>query len=305
MILRPFDYVELKSGDLACVMWEKTSVSANVGFVFYSSSPVIPAGIGITFGRRNVWKVFKDKERTFHDCYVVRQYPHQAVVDEVGGQMICLPNELISRHYSALKSLQMQLEAGSEILVNALRLLKLSPQTTGITGSVMLGRSDPPDLDLIIYDSSEGASTAGFLRTWIHSNKCSWLPGYWGRQHHHRRFKLMDHEVCPKFPLPEKLMKVPVKYIGKIDHITGSITCNIWGHCSPSMYSLKVNTSRDFLQNGAEVYIFSSESAHSFAFNVGDDVVLQRCDAWHTSDGIMLTIQMGDVHAFRPESFCF
>lgn len=296
--LAAFDYVQLATGDLACLTW---SVGSGVwaGVVFYAAQEVARART-VLLAAGQFWKLVTGKDAAEVRAYSTGLRGVELITDPVGGMMVHITAKDVARHFSGREYVDSRVDDASLGVV--LPLLKVPATSVGVSDSTLLGKHDPDDLDLIVYEPEAGQRVARTIRKVIADDERLWLRGYWGRPHHHRRFRIEGLNVCTKFPLP---VTSPAPWlggqlVGELCSLAAVVIADDWGHCSPARYRVRVTGAATPIDSGAEVEVYSNESAHSMAFSVGDVVHLTASSVYRTAEGWVVTIPMGNVDAMRP-----
>ncbi len=298
-MLEPFDYVELATGELVCVMWRYQGQGyESVGYVIYV--PFAGGRLGPTryLGGRKYEKLYWCKNKAAHDYYV-RKQPLRAAEDRIGGLMVRVQVKDVKRVLPCRGVIGAICKEGLPIGVErALSFLRVDPETAGLTGSSLLDRDiTGRDLDVVLYDCNVARTAARDVRRFVAANPAARLPGHWGRAWHHRRFRVEGVEVCPKVPLPQEVVAAlpRAERWRRLDG--GGVVVNAeYGHCMPAVYEVEVAGSA----GSGRLRVLSAESAHCMAFLPGDWVQLNGVRLWVSSRERFGAISMGKPNALRP-----
>lgn len=305
MFFRPFDYIKLASGDHACIMWRNMKHFSTVAYPWYSYQARNNESSLERPGTLRFGKIYLDKQRSALDQFMHSNYENALVEDPIGGCMIDVRRCNIECRFDGLAHFQNVFSNHRSLDLRPLvDLLGVSPNVLGTTGSWLLGKAVPTDLDIVVHDFDAGKSAANAIRRYIRRHAAAQLPGYWNRPYHHRRFRHSNWEICLRSYPPTYVTDTftcQSSLLGTVSGVTCEVVDDTFGHCTPSIYSVSLETSGDIYSRGQVIQLISSESKHAFAFSNGDRLYL---------DGVLilsndplntyLSCQMGDVDAIRP-----
>ena len=301
----PFDYVRLTGGDYACVMRSSGNTSGGLAIPWYSSRQTSTITRAVKIEGQLARKLYRQKSRVDLDAFIHLHYPHALVADPLGGCVVDLAKTAVEHRFDGCKHFQASHAARRPIdLRPLLELLAAAPEMISSTGSWLLGIDTPADIDLVIHDNATGMRAARAIRLLIASRPEARVQGYWGRAHHHRRFQFGGWEICVRCSLPDALVEEYTRcaqFTGGVSGMACQVIDDSFGHCTPSMYFVKVERAGQKWEAGQMVPLISSESRHSFAFRSGERLYLDGIHAFVSSQGQpFLACHMGTVDGIRP-----
>ena len=250
-------------------------------------------------------KIYHQKQRGALDAFVRQHHSAVAVEDPLGGCMIALKSANIEKWFDGRAHFIKAF--GSKEPMDFRPLLDLfsaSSATIASTGSWLLGRSTLADLDLVVHDVDTGRRAADAIRHLLKSESDARLPGYWNRPYHHRRFLFRGREICVRCSTPSQITEAytrPATYLGAIFSLTCQVVDDSLGHCTPSLYLVRVETGGAAWRAGDVLPLLSSESRHALAFGRGERLCLDGIQAFFSDQTqAFLVCQMGAVDGIRP-----
>lgn len=306
--MRPFDYAELGSGDLACVMWHSQARGETVAYPWYA--PVLRGPSNETdalfVDGRNLSKVYRKGYRRPLDEHIKGMYPTDAIfTDPVGGLMVCVPRVSVRRHFDGIRHLEAVQATRTPIDIRPLLdILHLSSGTAGTTGSWLLGAAKPSDLDLVVHDVVQAARTADIIRRLLREQLVERLPGYWGRSFHHRRFRFHGWKICVRCPAPRDVLH-DFTFDTTDAAVVHEVRCVVvdasHSHCTPSIYEVRMVDAGLAWDAGCVLPIVSSDGSHAFAFGVGDRIRLRDCILYRSRKGCaFIACHLGNPEGLTP-----
>jgi hypothetical protein len=306
--MRPFDYAELRSGDLACVMWDNQAYGGTVAYPWYStlSGDVSSNTDALFVLGRYVTKIYRKGYRAPLDEHIRNAYPSHAITDAVGGLMVRLTTETVCRHLDGVRHLAEAITTRTPLDVRPLLdALKLSTGCTGTTGSWLLGTSQPSDLDLVVHDVMQAAETADIIRRLLREQVVERLPGYWGRSFHHRRFRFRGWKICVRCPAPPKVLNdftVAATGAAAVDAVGCTVVDASYSHCTPSIYQVRMLDEGSAWDAGCIFPLVSSDGSHAFAFEAGTRLRLRNCSLYRSrNQHEFLACHLGNPEGVTPD----
>lgn len=304
--MRAFDYAELSSGDLACLMWHNEACGGTVAYPWYATTfHGVADADTLRIDGRSLVKIYQKGRRQPLDEHIQRVHQTHAITDPVGGLMVRIAPIGVRRHFDGVRHLEAVLAARTPIDIRPLLdTLHLSTGIAGTTGSWLLGASQPSDLDLVVHDVAQAARTADIIRGLLREQVVERLPGYWGRSFHHRRFRFQGWKICVRCPAPPDVLNeftLEATSAAEVHEVRCSVVDASYSHCTPSVYKIRMIDEGIAWGAGSVFSLVSSDGSHAFAFGVGDHIRLRHCKLYSSRNGReFLACHLGNPEGLTP-----